>query len=244
MGGAYNRKTNNTRAFPKKRKLTPKVEEVNFDSDARQEWLTGFHKRKVQRAKEAQEVAIEKMKEEKRHDRAKVWDFLFKPKKSFANMNFLQLREERAADMKRIMEEHKSHLKRMKAEFDSDSDSNADEGSDEEEWGGIEEPPAVDYEAEYVDEDKYTTVTVEEMDTSRDGLRNLAKGDDSEEEEEKPATKTPEAEAKPEKKFRKTTQKPKQKKKQFRYESKSDRKITASKQRSSNSRKAKARREE
>ncbi|KAJ5938223.1 Nucleolar protein 12 [Penicillium verhagenii] len=224
--GAYNRNNKNTRAFPKKRKLTPKVEEVNFDTDARQEWLTGFHKRKVQRAKEAQEVAIEKMKEEKRHDRAK-------------------LREERAADMKRIMEEHKSHLKRMKAEFDSDSDSNADEGSDEEEWGGIEEPPAVDYEAEYVDEDKYTTVTVEEMDTSRDGLRNLAKGDDSEEEEEeKPATKTPEAEAKPEKKFRKTTHKPKQKKKQFRYESKSDRKITASKQRSSNSRKAKARREE
>lgn len=63
-------------AYPKKRKLTPKVEEVNFDPDARQEWLTGFHKRKVQRAKNAQEVAIQKMKEEKRHDRARVCGFL------------------------------------------------------------------------------------------------------------------------------------------------------------------------
>ncbi|KAJ5663973.1 Nucleolar protein 12 [Penicillium longicatenatum] len=211
-------------AYPKKRKLTPKVEEVNFDSDARQEWLTGFHKRKVQRAKHAQEVAIQKMKEEKRHDRAK-------------------LREERAADMKRIMEEHKNHLKRLKEEFDSDDSDDSAEESDEE-WGGIEEPPAVDYEAEYVDEDKYTTVTVEEMDTSRDALRKSAKGEDSEEEEEKPSTKTPEPEATPDKKVRKTTHKPKPKKKQFRYESKGDRKIAASKQRSSKAKKAKARREQ
>lgn len=229
-------------AYPKKRKLTPKVEEVNFDPDARQEWLTGFHKRKVQRAKHAQEVAIQKMKEEKRHDRARVCGFCLAVGKIFANIICLQLREERAADMKRIMEEHKNHLKRLKEEFSEDSDSNAEE-SDEEEWGGIEEPPAVDYEAEYIDEDKYTTVTVEEMDTSRDALRKSAKGEDSEEEEEKP-TKTPEPEAQPDKKVRKTTHKPKPKKKQFRYESKGDRKIAASKQRSSKSKKAKARREQ
>ncbi|KAJ5628221.1 hypothetical protein N7490_010449 [Penicillium lividum] len=232
-------------AYPKKRKLTPKVEEVNFDSDARQEWLTGFHKRKVQRIKQAQEVAIEKMKEEKRSDRAKVYGVplsTFAEKKTFANAVYLQLREERAADMKRVMEEHKAALKRMKAEFSDNSESDADQES-EEEWEGIEEPPAVDYEAEYIDEDKYTTVTVEEMDTSRDALRQSAKGEDSEEEEQKP-TKQPEPEANSDKKVRKYTQKPKQKKKQFRYESKGDRKIAASKQRSSNSKKAKARREQ
>jgi len=168
--------------------------------------------------------------------------FCLAVEKISADMVLFQLREERAADMKRIMEEHKSHLKRVKEEFSDESDSNA-EASDEEEWGGIEEPPAVDYEAEYIDEDKYTTVTVEEMDTSRDALRKSAKGEDSEEEEEKPA-KTPEPEAQPDKKIRKTTHKPKPKKKQFRYESKGDRKIAASKQRSSKSKKAKARREQ
>lgn len=56
----------------KKRKLDTKVEEVNFDDDARHEFLTGFHKRKVQRAKHAQEIAEKKMREERRSDRAKV----------------------------------------------------------------------------------------------------------------------------------------------------------------------------
>jgi hypothetical protein len=58
----------------KKRKVTaaPKVEEINFDSESRQEWLTGFHKRKLQRAKHAQENAAKQYKEDKRAMRAKV----------------------------------------------------------------------------------------------------------------------------------------------------------------------------
>lgn len=57
----------------KKRKVvTTKVEEVNFDDAARQEWLTGFRKRKLQRIKQAQEVAEMKSKEEKRVDRKRV----------------------------------------------------------------------------------------------------------------------------------------------------------------------------
>lgn len=58
----------------KKRKIVagPKVEEVNFDSESRQEWLTGFHKRKVQRAKHAQDNAVKRYKEEKRDARKKV----------------------------------------------------------------------------------------------------------------------------------------------------------------------------
>jgi ribosomal RNA-processing protein 17 len=57
----------------KRRKVTTSaVEELNFDPDARQEFLTGFHKRKVQRAKNAQEIAERKAKEDKRQTRRKV----------------------------------------------------------------------------------------------------------------------------------------------------------------------------
>lgn len=61
----------------KRRKVTTTaVEEVNFDPDARQEFLTGFHKRKVQRSKHAQEIAEKKAKEERLVTRRKV-GFLF-----------------------------------------------------------------------------------------------------------------------------------------------------------------------
>lgn len=58
----------------KKRKVTvgPKVEEINFDTAGREEWLTGFHKRKVQRAKHAAENAAKQYKEDKRNMRKKV----------------------------------------------------------------------------------------------------------------------------------------------------------------------------
>jgi ribosomal RNA-processing protein 17 len=57
----------------KRRKVAqPKVEEINFNTEDRQEWLTGFHKRKLQRAKHAQEAAEKLYKEQKRADRKKV----------------------------------------------------------------------------------------------------------------------------------------------------------------------------
>ena len=49
----------------KRRKTTSAIEEISFDFDARAEYLTGFHKRKVQRAKHAQEEAAKKAKEER-----------------------------------------------------------------------------------------------------------------------------------------------------------------------------------
>lgn len=144
------------------------------------------------------------------------------------------------------MEEHRRQLKLLQEEDKSEKgDSTSDEESDEE-WEGIEEPPAVDYEAEYIDEDKYTTVTVEEMDSSREGLRKSITGEDPEEESKAKAAeaaKKAEEEAKLVKKRKATTEKPKKKKKQFRYESKQDRKLAAAKQRLSKAKKAKARRE-
>lgn len=58
----------------KKRKVSagPKVEEISFDTENREEWLTGFHKRKVQRAKHAAENAAKQYKEDKKAMRTKV----------------------------------------------------------------------------------------------------------------------------------------------------------------------------
>jgi ribosomal RNA-processing protein 17 len=49
----------------KRRKNTSAIEEINFDFDAREEFLTGFHKRKVERAKRAQAEAAKTAKEER-----------------------------------------------------------------------------------------------------------------------------------------------------------------------------------
>ncbi|OGE52589.1 hypothetical protein PENARI_c010G07225 [Penicillium arizonense] len=204
----------------KRRKVAqPKVEEINFNTEDRQEWLTGFHKRKLQRAKHAQEAAEKRYKEEKRADRKK-------------------LRDERQADFKRAMEEHAKVLKQMKENAGEKSES---EDENEEEWDGIEEPPAVDYEAEYIDEDKYTTVTVEEMDPSREGLLKSVRGEESDAEEKKeyPAADTVADEKSKKPKRERIARK---KKRNFRYESKDVRKATARKQRSVKSNKAKARR--
>lgn len=61
----------------KRRKLDHKIEQIAFDNDARADYLTGFHKRKVQRAKRAQEEAVKKEREEKVVMRKQVRGFLF-----------------------------------------------------------------------------------------------------------------------------------------------------------------------
>jgi hypothetical protein len=58
---------------PKKRKLTTTAtEKIDFDFSAREEYLTGFHKRKVARAKHAQEENAKREKEEKLRFRREV----------------------------------------------------------------------------------------------------------------------------------------------------------------------------
>jgi ribosomal RNA-processing protein 17 len=57
----------------KKRKITVVApEKIEFDPSAREEYLTGFHKRKVARQKFAQEEAAKKEKEEKLRFRREV----------------------------------------------------------------------------------------------------------------------------------------------------------------------------
>ena len=57
---------------PMKRRKVEPVAELTFDPEARQEYLTGFHKRKVQRVKHAQELAQKRDKEERVRDRREV----------------------------------------------------------------------------------------------------------------------------------------------------------------------------
>lgn len=120
---------------------------------------------------------------------------------------------------------------------DSESDSNP--GGDDE-WDGFEEPPPLDYEAEYIDEDKYTTVTVEELDASKDALykANTVHADTNSNSGDEGTSRTESAP-----KGGRKSDKPKKKRKKFRYESKAERKITQRKERSGSQKKAKARRE-
>ena len=96
------------------------------------------------------------------------------------------------------------------------------EGSDSEgsEWGGFEDAPEpeqeiIDHENEYIDEDRYTTVKVESVSVTRDGLERpkLELSDDEEEARDKNT----------EDKGKKRP--PKKPKKKFRYESKVERQL-------------------
>ncbi|OJD17771.1 hypothetical protein AJ78_02180 [Emergomyces pasteurianus Ep9510] len=247
--------------YPKKRKLTTSnpnaVQEILFDPSARAEYLTGFHKRKLQRAKHAQEIAEKKAREEKKEQRRRI-------------------REERRAEFERAIAENRTVMQEISraAACGSGSDGEDDDEEQEnnnmdEEWEGITEPPPIDYEAEYIDEDKYTTVTVEELDASREGFRRRAdkeldKGDDEENDDDGKTKKTTEeseegqedsskakkrvwvkTSPKYKNKHNDNADRPKsntkRKKKSFRYENKSERKVTKFKERAGGKKRARER---
>ncbi|KAF5606822.1 nucleolar 12 [Fusarium subglutinans] len=188
----------------KKRKMTSAVEEVNFDFEARQEYLTGFHKRKQQRIKNAQEEAAKRARQEK-----------------------LELRKQIREERKRDVEEHVQTVNRLLKE--SEAAGAVEQESDEEdgEWDGFPDQPEldiVDHEEEYIDEDRYTTVTVESVSVTRDGLHK-PQVDDKDNEEDKKVE-----EPKDDQKG-KSRREPKKKKKKFRYETKFERQLTDKKQR-------------
>lgn len=92
------------------------------------------------------------------------------------------------------------------------------------------EAPPIDLEEEYIDEDKYTTVTVEAVNVDRDGLHKPEVRKDPEDEgsdgDEGGAQQDQEKDDGGKRKYP-----PKQKKKKFRYENKFERNIEARKQR-------------
>ncbi|KAJ3522518.1 hypothetical protein NM208_g12825 [Fusarium decemcellulare] len=192
----------------KKRKTTSAVEEVSFDNDARHEYLTGFHKRKQQRIKNAQEEAAKRARQEKIEMRK-------------------QIREER----RREVEEHVQTVNRLLQESEAAGaveQESDDEASDE--WDGFPDQPnldIVDHEEEYIDEDRYTTVTVESVSVTRDGLHKPQVDESEDEDDAKDEGKT----AKDSTADKSRQDRPKKKKKKFRYESRFDRQLTDRKQR-------------
>ena len=219
----------------KRRRLDPSaVEEISFDLSARQEYLTGFHKRKVQRTKAAQEAAQRRAKEELLDHRKKV-------------------RQERRADLERHVQEVNAYFRPEQHEtayggVDGDEeDTVSDRGEDAEK--PVQSEP-VDHEAEYIDEDKYTSVVVEEMDVTRNGLRKAQEDSGSNEADRaKEVAAEPTKKPKPEKrkwtkdKPKDSAAKAKTKKKKFRYEGKAERRMTREKEKSKNRQQARARRE-
>lgn len=121
------------------------------------------------------------------------------------------------------------------------------DGGDEDgdEWGGIEDEEndedvqeeVVDHEEEYIDEDKYTTVTVEGIEISKEGIKRTADEGDSDDGAEKSKRKF----TKEEEKVKKVWPK-KPRKKKFTYETKAERKMTRQKQKSGSRAAADARR--
>jgi ribosomal RNA-processing protein 17 len=158
-----------------------------------------------------------------------------------------QLRQQRKVDL----EQHVSEVNRLVQQangvlpgVDYNADSSDDDSADE--FQGFDEPEPINHEAEYIDEDKYTTVTVESVNISRSGFSRP--GDDADidaEDLKKVVEMSKEADAAVGKetggkreiqrdengkriwtKERPRTEWPKKKKKKFRYESKADRKAT------------------
>jgi ribosomal RNA-processing protein 17 len=153
--------------------------------------------------------------------------------------------------VKRLTKQHRRAIGEEVSSSESDSDE-ASDSDDDEEWNGVSPSPTekVDREDEYIDEDKYTTVTIEEVNVDRDGLHAAAsdseddtgkgqkKAEDVDEEEDEEGEK---------KKKRVWTKKkppreqPKKKKAKFRYETKAERQVTRKIQHAKNSKQAKLR---
>ncbi|KAI0408169.1 nucleolar protein 12-domain-containing protein [Xylaria palmicola] len=204
----------------KKRKRQHAIEEIKFDDDARAEYLTGFHKRKLQRAKHAQEQAAERARQE-RIDARK------------------QIREDRKREVEEHVQNVNNALKQAaQAGYIEEEESGSSDGEAVEEWGGFQDTPAqsdlVDHEEEYIDEDRFTTVTVESVNVSKDGL--ISSRPDDEESADEEAGVEEKTQIEPENRTAKDRHAPKKKKQKFRYETKLERQITNIKQKAKNKR--------
>ncbi|KAI0129287.1 nucleolar protein 12-domain-containing protein [Hypoxylon sp. NC0597] len=199
----------------KKRKVQHSIEEIKFDNDARADYLTGFHKRKLQRIKNAQEQAAQRARQEK-----------------------IEMRKQLREDRKREVEEHVQNVNAILKQAQEAGYVGGEETSEEEadEWGGFQDTPAlepVDHEEEYIDEERYTTVTVESVHVSKDGLSSSKPDEDSSEEGEE----TPKEGSQHPPGSMEKARPPKKKKPKFRYETKAERQVNQRKQKSSKSRK-------
>ncbi|KAF8210386.1 nucleolar protein 12-domain-containing protein [Mycena galopus ATCC 62051] len=123
----------------KKRAKSTQIKEILFDDDARREFLTGFHKRKLAKADAARKKAAEREKQERLEAR----------------------REQRRELRERAVENAAQVEKAYGALINGD-----EEEDDDDEWRGVSDSAGKgkgkQMEEEYEDEDMLATVTVVE----------------------------------------------------------------------------------
>ncbi|KAL9022560.1 MAG: hypothetical protein Q9185_000270 [Variospora sp. 1 TL-2023] len=219
-------------SIKKRRKDKPVIEEIKFDFAAREEYLTGFHKRKLQRIKYAKEEALKREREEKVAAR-KV------------------LRDNRRVDREKHVEAVNAAVRNVEGVVESDISSDDHSAQSEKR----EDTKDVDHEDEYLDDDRHTVVTVEAVDISHDGLQRRQADLGSEDEETQTSRRTTNERRNADgmmmkgsrtgsgKQRQEPDARPKKRKSKFRYESKAERKVTRFKERSGSKAKARARRE-
>ena len=149
-------------------------------------------------------------------------------------------------NLEKHVEEVNALLRRPSDGTASETESAEDRG---EQWDGVAEPPSHTQEAEYADDDRVTTVTVEAVDISRDGFHKAGediegecndqdvvegpKGGQSEDREKGSSSKRTWTKERP--------GGPRKNKRKFRYESKAERKATRYKENTRNRKQARAR---
>lgn len=138
------------------------------------------------------------------------------------------------------MEEHVEAINRALRQVDDSTSPDQEAGT----WDGFEDDgsnpilPPIDQHEEYVDEDKYITVTVEEVNVSKEGLQKYTNEPEEGVETDERTNALPIDKASTKKKWPK-----KEKPKKFRYESKAERRITRGKQKMGSKARADARRD-
>jgi len=146
------------------------------------------------------------------------------------------MREQRKTDLESHLKQFNAELRKQNPDLPSESEDDDEEEGEEATFEGFGAVDDVDgQEDEYVDEDKYTTVTVEAMGGSDDEEDKSAHVPKPEED--------PTAFAKPKKRPTTKEGKLKQKRRNFRYETKAERKVTRDKQKKRNHKEAANRRE-
>ncbi|KAK7005608.1 nucleolar protein 12-domain-containing protein [Favolaschia claudopus] len=120
----------------KKRAKAAQIKEILFDDDARREFLTGFHKRKVAKADAARKKAVEREKQER-----------------------LEARREQRRELRERAIENAAQVEQAYG-------ATVDDLNEDEEWTGISaavgKGKGKQMEEEYEDEDMLATVTVVE----------------------------------------------------------------------------------
>lgn len=125
--------------YKDKAQLKHRVEEVVFDRDLRKEYLTGFHKRKLERKKKAQNFIKEQERLERIRERKEA-------------------REERKKDLETQLKLFNDTMKRI-----NDINDLSDDENNNEEWGGFDEAKGDDDEDDDDEENPKDTLVTKQV---------------------------------------------------------------------------------